>query len=268
MTIFPSLFFLGNIGQENVFWDILESKKTFLGYKKKKFKRWKNWHFSKGVNSWFWFKNAHFSKFVFLGNIGQENVFYDILERKNAFLGYKNKNFKRSKNWHFSKKVNQWFWSENGHFKKFVFLGNIGDENVFSDILERNNAFLGYKNRKFKSSKNWHFSKGVKPWFWSKSGHFSEFAFLGNMGQENVFYVILERKKAFLRYKNKKFKKSKNWHFFKGVNPWFWTKNGHFSTFFSGNIGHENVSYDILEEKNSFLGYKKREVQKSRKHFS
>ena len=26
-----------------------------------------------------------------LGNIGQENVFYDILERKNAFLGYKNK---------------------------------------------------------------------------------------------------------------------------------------------------------------------------------
>ena len=27
----------------------------------------------------------------FLGNIGQEKVFYDILERKNAFLGYKNK---------------------------------------------------------------------------------------------------------------------------------------------------------------------------------
>ena len=27
----------------------------------------------------------------FLGNIGQENVFYDILERKKAFLGYKNK---------------------------------------------------------------------------------------------------------------------------------------------------------------------------------
>ena len=26
----------------------------------------------------------------FLGNIGQENVFHDILEQKNAFLGYKN----------------------------------------------------------------------------------------------------------------------------------------------------------------------------------
>ena len=33
----------------------------------------------------------------FLGNIGQENVFYDILERENAFLGYKNDKFKKSK---------------------------------------------------------------------------------------------------------------------------------------------------------------------------
>ena len=33
----------------------------------------------------------------FLGNIGQENVFYDILEQKNAFPSYKNKNFKKSK---------------------------------------------------------------------------------------------------------------------------------------------------------------------------
>ena len=33
---------------------------------------------------------AIFSTFFF-GNIGQENVFYDILAQKNAFLGYKNK---------------------------------------------------------------------------------------------------------------------------------------------------------------------------------
>ena len=30
----------------------------------------------------------------FLVNIGQKNVFYDIQERKNAFLGYKNNKFK------------------------------------------------------------------------------------------------------------------------------------------------------------------------------
>ena len=56
--------------------------------------------------------------------------------------------------------------------------------------------------------------------------------FLGNIGQENVFYDILERKNAFLGYKNKKLEKSKNWNFFKGVKPWFWSKNRHFSSFF------------------------------------
>ena len=37
-----------------------------------------------------------FLQLCFLGNIGQENVFYNILERKNAFLGYKNKKLKKS----------------------------------------------------------------------------------------------------------------------------------------------------------------------------
>ena len=43
-----------------------------------------------------WSKHGHFSNFFF-GNIDQENVFYDILERKNAYLGYKNKKFKKAK---------------------------------------------------------------------------------------------------------------------------------------------------------------------------
>ena len=107
MIIYLTFFFFGNIDEENIFFDILKGKNTFLGYKKinKTFKKSKNWHFSKGVNPRFWSKNGHFSNFVFLGNIGQENVFYDILERKNAFLGYKNKTFKKSKNWHFFRGV-------------------------------------------------------------------------------------------------------------------------------------------------------------------
>ena len=39
-----------------------------------------------------------FFQVFFFGDVGQENVFYDILERKNAFRGYKNKKFKKSKN--------------------------------------------------------------------------------------------------------------------------------------------------------------------------
>ena len=34
MTIFPTFFFLGKIGQENVFYDILERKIICLSYKK------------------------------------------------------------------------------------------------------------------------------------------------------------------------------------------------------------------------------------------
>ena len=106
---------------------------------------------------------------------------------------------------------------KNWPFFHVFFKGNIGQENVFYDILERKNAFLGYKNKKFKKWKNCHFSKGVSPWFWSKIGLSSIFFFKGYMGQENVFYDILERKIAFLGYKNKKFKKSKNCCFSKGV---------------------------------------------------
>ena len=84
---------------------------------------------------------------------------------------------------------------------------------VFYDILERKNVFLSYKNKKFKKSKNCHYSKGVSSWFWWKIGHFSIFFFLGNIGQENVFYDILQRKNVFLSYKNQKFKKSKNCFF-------------------------------------------------------
>ena len=133
-----------------------------------------------------------FFQLFLLGNIEQEIVFYYILERKNAFLGYKNKNFKKSKNWHFSKGVNPWFRSKNGYFSNFSFLVNIVQENVLYDILERKIAFLGYKNKMFKKLKNWHFSKGVNPWFRSKNGHFSNCFFLGNSDTENILNDILE----------------------------------------------------------------------------
>ena len=47
--------------------------------------------FPKGLTHGFDPKIAIFPTFFFLGNIGQENVFYDILELKNAFLGYNKK---------------------------------------------------------------------------------------------------------------------------------------------------------------------------------
>ena len=121
MAIFPTLFFLGNIGQENVFYDILERKNAFLGYKKKKSKKWKNWIFPKGLTHGFGPKMATFPTFFFLGYIRQEYVFYDILERKNAFLGYRNKKSKKSKIDIFPKGLTHGFGSKMAIFPTFFF---------------------------------------------------------------------------------------------------------------------------------------------------
>ena len=76
---------------------------------------------------------------------------------------------------------------QNWPFYQLFCLRNIGQQNMFYDILKRKKIFLVYKSKKFKMSKNRHFSKGVSPWFWSKLAIFPTF-FLGNRGQENVFY--------------------------------------------------------------------------------
>ena len=52
----------------------------------------------------------------FLGHVGKDNVFHDILERKKSFLGYKNQKFKKSLNL-----LNPWFWSTDGYFSKPFF---------------------------------------------------------------------------------------------------------------------------------------------------
>ena len=94
-------------------------------------------------------KLAIFPFFFILGNICQENVFYHILKRKNAFLNYKTApnlifflggySIVLLKNW--------------PHFNVFIF-GKIHQDTVFLNILERKNAFLCYKNKKMKQSKH------------------------------------------------------------------------------------------------------------------
>ena len=101
---------------------------------------------------WNWSKNRHYSNFFFLGNIDQKNVFYDILELKNAFLGYKNKKLKKSKNSIFPKRLTHGIGPKMAIIPTF-FLGNIGQEKFFYDILDREKAFLGYNNKKFKQTK-------------------------------------------------------------------------------------------------------------------
>ena len=86
-------FFLGNIGQENVFYDIQERKNTFLGYKKKEDQNVEKFTFSHCFGP----KMAILAAFFFRQyRPGKRLLLYS--KRKNTFLGYKNKTFKKSKN--------------------------------------------------------------------------------------------------------------------------------------------------------------------------
>ena len=78
-------------------------------------------------------------------------------------------------------------------FFELFFLGNIGQKNVFHDILERNNAFLGYKNKKFKQSKIIIFLKGLTHGFGLKMAIFPIF-----------FYAIYSRKMSVKIFQNEK----------------------------------------------------------------
>ena len=71
-------------------------------------------------------KNWPFFHFILLGIVGQENIFYDILERKNSYLCYINKKIKKSKNWRF-------------------FEGVYSLEKLYLALKYQKNIFLGYK---------------------------------------------------------------------------------------------------------------------------
>ena len=62
---FFQLFFLGNIGQENIFYDILERKNAFLAYEKRSSKSRKIDIFPKGLTHGFGLKMAVFPAFIF-----------------------------------------------------------------------------------------------------------------------------------------------------------------------------------------------------------
>ena len=75
-------------------------KAPFKAIKTRRSKNQKIDIFPKGLSHAFCAKMIIFLTFFFFGNIDEENIFFDILKGKNAFLGYEkiNKTFKKSKN--------------------------------------------------------------------------------------------------------------------------------------------------------------------------
>ena len=123
-----------------------------------------------------WAKNGQSLIFFFFWHYRRGNVFYDILERKKAFLPYKNRKFKSQKIDIFPKGLTHGFSPKMANFPIFFFR-QYRPRKCLLRYSRKKKAFLGYKNKKFKKSRNSHFFQGVNPWFWSKSGHFRNFFF-------------------------------------------------------------------------------------------
>ena len=120
---------------------------------------------------------------------------------------------------------------QNCPFFHLFFFGNIVKENVFNDILERKNAFLGNKNKKFKKSQNCHFCKGVNPCFCSKIGYFSIFFFQAIQATKSCFMIYQNEKTHFQAIKTRSSKRRKIDIFAKGLTHGFAPKLAIFPSF-------------------------------------
>ena len=122
---------------------------------------------------------------------------------RTPFQALKTKSSKSQKNPLFSRGVNPWLWSKNGHFFNFFFQAKQAWKMSFKTFQNIKTPLWAKKTRSSKSRKIAIFPKGLTHGFGTKMAIFSTCFFLGNIGQENVFYDILERKNAFLGYKKR-----------------------------------------------------------------
>ena len=120
--------------------------------------------------------------------------------------------------------VNPWFWSKIVILPQKLFFVFKTPRCIVRDVLNRKRGFLDHKNFILTQLKNCHFSKGVNPWFWSKICIFFKSCFSFQNAQINSLMMFQTGNKAFLDHKNVILSQSKNLHFFKVVNPQFWSK--------------------------------------------
>ena len=144
MAIFPTFVFQGIQGRKMSFTIFPNEKTPFLAIKTRSSKSRKLDIFPKGLTHGFGPKMPILPTFFFQAIQARKMSFTIFQNEKTPFQAIKTRSSKSRK----FDILQKW------PFFQLFFLGNIEQENVFYDILERKNTFLGYKNKKFKKSKN------------------------------------------------------------------------------------------------------------------
>ena len=101
-------------------------------------------------------------------------------------------------------------------------------EIMLSNFAGKKETFFDLKKQNLSKSKKTHFFKGVNPCFWSKNAIFLIYSDLVKTRVEIMLKLHWREKRNRFDYKKQRFSKSKTSHFFKGVNPCFWSKNAIF----------------------------------------
>ena len=187
-----------------------------------------------------------FGTYFFLDNISQENVFYDILERNNAFLGNKNNQFKKSKYCHFSKRVNPWFCSKTGHFCLFCFQAIQAKKMCFIIFQNEKTHFQVLKRGILKSGKIDIFPKGLTHGFARKMVIFPSYFFQTIQARKTCFMIFQNEKTHFQAIKTRSSKSRKIDIFPKGLTHGFAQKLVIFPTFFFQTIQTSKMCFLIF----------------------
>ena len=123
----------------------------------------------------------------------------------------------------------------------------------FTIFQNKKTPFQAIKTASSKSGKNCDFCKGVNPWFCFKIGHFSTFCFQGIQGRKMCF-TIFQNENTPLQAIKTRSSKSRKIEIFPGeVNPWFWSKIGHFSIFFFKALYSRKMCFTIFQNKKERL---------------
>ena len=142
---------------------IFQNEKTlFKAIKRRCSKSRKIDNFPKGLtHGKFWSKNGRFSNFYFLVDIGKENVFYDILHRKNAFFAYKTKSSKSRKTDIFPRGLTHSFGPKMARFPTFFFQAIQARKMFFTILYIEKTPFQPIKSKRLKTPKTNIFPKAL-----------------------------------------------------------------------------------------------------------
>ena len=204
---FFQLFFKRNIGQENVFYDILERKTPFQAIKTRRSKSGKIHIFPKWLTHWFGLKMAVFQTLIFYVIQARKMSFTIFQNEKTPFQTIKTRSSKSRKIEIFPKGLTHSFGPKMALFPTF-FQAIQARKVSFKIFYIEKTPLQPIKTKSSKTPKTNIFRNALTHSY-GPNWPFFQIFFLRNLDQENVFYDILERKNALLAYKNKKFKKSK-----------------------------------------------------------